>query len=529
MYNKSYKAMYLSLIAMIALASTNALNTKPDKCRTPGNNASNELKGPWPLLGGKNLSNSGISFDTKIHPPFEIAWERLQNTVGGVAVRSQPTLVGDVLYYANTGGNVFAVNAKTGDVIWETNLPGQLLKTSPSVVGGYVYIGQNILYALDATTGDIKWSASFSAPNNSLDDAGNTTIVGEKVIVGVASDIETTHVGTVICYNRFTGEKLWQFNTAGGAYGPGGGVWDCPAVDPDRGLIFVGTGQAYAAPASPLTDSILALDLNTTDTNGKLVWSYAFTYNDVYSATAGVPGTYDHDVSGHPILFSTKFNNQDVDLVGISSKDGTYRIFFRDQLNPDYVQPLAYLRLDPSASVQGIATRAIAHDGVLYVASTALIGRTGARESLDYGLTNPDEANTYLTELTSIKTLALDIGKLLQAGNTGGQVPKDAIIWETTTMPGLAEMNPLSFGNHILYQTSLAGGWVSAIDEKTGAVLWKNTPQPLADPSFPIQGATECTSGVTIGDDMIYIGLGFEVYGLALPGGGIVAYKQSYK
>jgi len=53
-------------------------------------------------------------------------------------------------------------------------------------------------------------------------------------------------------------------------YGPsGGGVWNAPTIDPQRHALYIGTGDAYTTPAPKLTDSIVALDLNS----GKVLWS----------------------------------------------------------------------------------------------------------------------------------------------------------------------------------------------------------------------------------------------------------------
>jgi polyvinyl alcohol dehydrogenase (cytochrome) len=66
--------------------------------------------------------------------------------------------------------------------------------------------------------------------------------------------------------------KPWK-NAANGAqlYGTGdGGVWNSPTIDPVRGALYVGTGDAVTPPESPLTDAVIALDLKT----GKVLWSH---------------------------------------------------------------------------------------------------------------------------------------------------------------------------------------------------------------------------------------------------------------
>ena len=62
-------------------------------------------------------------------------------------------------------------------------------------------------------------------------------------------------------------------------YGPSGGsVWNTPTIDPRRGLIYFGTGEATSEPAAKTTDAVLAVDIRT----GKLAWSYQGFANDAY-------------------------------------------------------------------------------------------------------------------------------------------------------------------------------------------------------------------------------------------------------
>ncbi len=45
-------------------------------------------------------------------------------------------------------------------------------------------------------------------------------------------------------------------------------MWNAPTLDPQRHALYIGTGDAYTAPAAKTTDSILALDMDT----GKVLW-----------------------------------------------------------------------------------------------------------------------------------------------------------------------------------------------------------------------------------------------------------------
>ena len=103
--------------------------------------------------------------------------------------------------------------------------------------------------------------------------------------------------------------KPWK-KPANGAqlYGPAtGGVWNSPTIDPVRGALYVGTGDAVTPPESPLTDAVIALDLKT----GKLLWAHRATENDLFmggcagaNKSEACPSTMgpDYDIGNSPIL-----------------------------------------------------------------------------------------------------------------------------------------------------------------------------------------------------------------------------------
>jgi polyvinyl alcohol dehydrogenase (cytochrome) len=80
-------------------------------------------------------------------------------------------------------------------------------------------------------------------------------------------------------------------------------VWNSPTIDSKRRALYVGTGNAYSAPAATTTDSIVAMDLDS----GKILWSVQDTENDVWlsncigQARSDTCGP-DHDFGSPPIL-----------------------------------------------------------------------------------------------------------------------------------------------------------------------------------------------------------------------------------
>ena len=96
----------------------------------------------------------------------------LDGSTGGVVwsfptggpVRAGPAIVEDVLYGGSDDGTVFALDAATGKPRWVTSL-GAPVTRGPAVADGVVYAGPSGGFAaLDATTGDIRWSRNDLGP-----------------------------------------------------------------------------------------------------------------------------------------------------------------------------------------------------------------------------------------------------------------------------------------------------------------------------------------------------------------------------
>src|SRR5262249_28162523 len=93
------------------------------------------------------------------------------NNVGGLQLKwknpigsylslfqSSPAVVNGVVYFGSDDGNVYALNASTGALLWRFAAVGQV-ESSPAVVNGVVYVGTgDHVYALNASTGTKIWS-----------------------------------------------------------------------------------------------------------------------------------------------------------------------------------------------------------------------------------------------------------------------------------------------------------------------------------------------------------------------------------
>src|SRR5262249_26984223 len=181
---------------------------------------------------------------------------------------------------------VLAIDAKTGAIKWRFRPDG------PGVVGankgvvvadGKVIWGRrdNTLIALDQQTGRLVWQTVMTTQKGAYTSAAPVHYNG-LIFIGIAGSDQGMR-GMMAAYDVKTGKEVWHFNTVpgpgerfantweGDTYKFGGaGVWNHVAVDPDLGMIYMGTGNAgpdtdgaVRGGDNLFTASVLALDLKT--------------------------------------------------------------------------------------------------------------------------------------------------------------------------------------------------------------------------------------------------------------------------
>ena len=167
-----------------------------------------------------------------------LLWQTM--TTGYGCNISSPAIGGDLLYAGAgcIGGALFALRVSTGQAAWRTPLAGAV-GSSPIVAAGIVYVtsddaaGQDgRLYAVDGSTGTVRWTARLgAAPNQS-----SPALSGGIVFAG-AQD------GKLYAFDAATGKRLWTAST-------GGPVLCSPAAA--SGMVFAGSedGSVYAFDAA---------------------------------------------------------------------------------------------------------------------------------------------------------------------------------------------------------------------------------------------------------------------------------------
>lgn len=225
---------------------------------------------------------------------------------------SQPTVVGGRVFVGSLKGRIYSIDAKTGCLYWTAKTEGgvrstmvvdTLPGTDPPRYVVYVGDGSANMYALDARTGKQIWKVR-------VDDHPLATITGTPKTLGNRLYVSTTALeelagadpnyecctfrGKIMALNRFNGTEVWRVymipdppapvrkNAVGvQLWGPSGAsVWSSPTLDPERGRMYVTTGDNYSDPPSLTSDAVVAIDLRS----GELLWSKQFTPGDAWNA-----------------------------------------------------------------------------------------------------------------------------------------------------------------------------------------------------------------------------------------------------
>ena len=223
-------------------------------------------------------------------PKLKLKWAF--GVPGVSASGSQITVVGSRAFVGSRNGVVYALDTKTGCLVWAFEADAGV-RSTPVVGNNTLYFGDAHaqVYALDVNTGQRRWKVK-------IDDHLDAMITGAaafhngRLYVPVSSLEEGTAAiptyecctfrGSVVALDAASGKQIWKTYTIPQAaqrttknaqgtqlWGPSGGaVWSQPAVDAERNRIYISTGDAYSNPAARETDAIMALAMDT----GRVLW-----------------------------------------------------------------------------------------------------------------------------------------------------------------------------------------------------------------------------------------------------------------
>ena len=296
--------------ALAVLAGPPASAQEADRIR-PVTDA--ELENPAPgdwLMWRRTLDGWGYSpldqIDRGNVGRLRLVWSRAL-TPG----RQQGTpLVRDgVLFMPNPRDVIQALDAVTGDLIWEHRrdrpddladyMIGTLIDTNRNVaIHGGLIIDTSMddhVFALRAETGEVVWDTEILDYRvNPANQTSGPIVAGGKVFSGRSCDPRGGPNGCVVtAHDAETGEELWRRRLIPAPGEPGDetwgdvpferrshvGSWMVPSYDPELNLVYVGTSVTSPAPKFMLGgvdkthlyhNSTLALNGDT----GEIVWYY---------------------------------------------------------------------------------------------------------------------------------------------------------------------------------------------------------------------------------------------------------------
>jgi polyvinyl alcohol dehydrogenase (cytochrome) len=322
---------------------------------------------------------------------------------GDIVAFSPPTVVGNQLFVGSAGGVVQALRLDSGCVEWTYQATGGVrvaIRVVPLGERHALLFGDQVgwFYALEAETGRQLWKKRPEI-HEAVRLTGSPVAYKDLVYVPVSSWEESrpasssypccTFRGSVVAYRIKDGAQVWKTYTIRDKprvtgknesgieqWGPSGAsVWSAPTIDAKRGLMYVTTGDNFSAPATDMSDSILALELNT----GRIVWSKQTLPGDIWTSGCNSKGNCpgpDFDYGSSAILERLN-NGRDILLAG--QKSGVVYA-----LDPDKKGEIMWQVRVGKGGINGGVQFGMASDGQkVYAATSDIVRGAPFKDPLD--------------------------------------------------------------------------------------------------------------------------------------------------
>jgi alcohol dehydrogenase (cytochrome c) len=291
----------------------------------------------WPMFR-RTYNSWGYSpldqINTRNVHKLQLAWAWTQEPGNQEAA---PLVQNGIMYLAQSNNVVHALDARTGDLLWEyrhklPELKGsyvkrQLLRARNSITlyddKVFLATGDARLVALNARTGRVVWNVAVADYNPGFNYTAGPLVVKGKVIAGI-SGCTTPDTGGgcfITAHDANTGKELWRTFTIARPGDPadatwggmpvkerkGGSAWGTGSYDPKLDLVFWGTGapiphsemvRGTGDAALLYTNSTLALNPGT----GKIVWYFQHLPRDNWNLDHSFERVLvDSEVNGRPL------------------------------------------------------------------------------------------------------------------------------------------------------------------------------------------------------------------------------------
>jgi polyvinyl alcohol dehydrogenase (cytochrome) len=445
--------------------------------------------GDWPVYSGTLDGRREQNAERMIHSGnvggLGVAW--LTKAPDGGTIHSTPTVANGCVYWGTDLGNVFALNADTGKVVWTRELGGGSegsnafegagIVGAPAVSGGLVYVGAttpkaSVLSALDQATGEVVWSRTLDQDEGGGLDSSPVPFNG-MIFQAFKGDESSNHSnpgfafvdasrqggGRVLVTNHTIPAKDFEAGFRGGS------IINTPTVDLAHKLVFAGTGNPVSPQQHERTNALLKIDGDPdSPTFGEILKSYRGT-SDSYP----VPQDVDSPLCQTELQWPLgRFSCAQFDFNFLSSGNLW--------TNPDGRQVLGELQKS------GVFTAV--YTDTMELAWQATLGPPCFGCNLSSTAT--DKNGVYV---------AVTGGNLYSLNRETG-----AVQWAVPAT-GTFRYNGLAVANGIVYSLNDAEGTLQAFDTKTGAPLYAH---PFAqDAQAPMQDMGN-SSGVSVARNTVF-------------------------
>ncbi len=402
-------------------------------------------------------------------------------------IETAPIAYNGMLFVTSAHNNVYALDAKTGDLKWKFSYSPHIIAFAANrgiaLLDGKVFFGtlDGHLIALDAATGNKVWDVV------GVHDQTNTFYTMSPVpykgmLLEGASNGDWGGIGYITAFDPKDGSRIWEWNTVPGPGEPGhdtwsgdswkrGGaaVWSGVAIDQATDTLYMGLGNpqpdflgTVRKGANLYSNSMVALDISTK--TPKLKWYYQFIPHD----------THDWDPAMPPVLFTGTVDGAPRQLVAEGDKGGNFWIL--DATTGKLVHHLAVSTQkgqDTDPNVEGNLACPNTNGGVEYN------GGSFMPETNTFYVPSVDECGIWKSngKATYIAGQFFIGGTFppLSGPNTGWfnaiDVSTGQFAWrKKMTLPAVG--GALSLGTGVVFSGELDGTF-DAFDAKSGNVLWK--------------------------------------------------------
>ncbi len=377
---------------------------------------------------------------------------------GGVNIRASVLEVNGMLYFA-TPDNAWAVDARDGRELWhyywKTKGGTHIGNRGLGMWGNWLYMEtpDDYLVCLDAKTGKERWHKEIANFNLQYFSTMAPIVVGNHILVGTGDDLDEP--GFLQSRDPETGDLQWKWysvpvtkdDPAMATWGDldtakhgGGNVWIPGSYDPETHLYIFGTGNPSPAYTDPpgrkgdnlYTCSLVAVNVDT----GKIAWHYQTSPHD----------THDWDSTETPILVDGDFNGKPRKMVLHASRNGYY--FTLDRVTGEHLVTAPFsdtVNWTKGLNANGQPMRDTAKDST--VPGSLLSPNSGGTTNWPPPAYSPDTGLFYVPSSDSFSVFYLTETD-----------PRGAM--------GLGGRDELELGS--------LGGYLTAIDYKTGKVAWRH-------------------------------------------------------